>query len=70
MDPDIPSVALLYEGFGYFLDIMDGHYNVSGLVDIDDVKLQTEVDKLTNKMNESYKKGSSFILPQSHFLGT
>ena len=55
MDSDIPSVALLYEGFGHFLDIMDGHYNVSGLVDIDDVKLQTEVDKLTNKMYESYK---------------
>jgi hypothetical protein len=53
-DPDIPSIALLYEGFGHFLDIMDGRHDVPGLADIDVVKLQTEVDELASKMNEYY----------------
>ena len=38
-EANIPSVALLYEGFGHFLDIMDSCHNVPGLADIDDVKL-------------------------------
>jgi hypothetical protein len=51
------SVALLYEGFGHFLDIMDGCHDVPGLADadIDVVKLQTEVDELASKMSEYYK---------------
>ncbi|KAF8227067.1 hypothetical protein L208DRAFT_1405999 [Tricholoma matsutake] len=54
-DPDIPSIALLYEGFGHFLDIMDSRHDVPGLADIDIVKLQTEVDELASKMNKYYK---------------
>ncbi|KAF8343363.1 hypothetical protein F5887DRAFT_1283597 [Amanita rubescens] len=54
-DPNIPPVALLYEGFGHFLDIMDGR-DVPGMADIDVMKLHREVDDST--------------LPQQHFLGT
>lgn len=55
-EPDfkIPSVALLYEGFGHFLDIMDGRNNVPGLADIDIMKLHKEVDGFASKMNKYY----------------
>ena len=54
-DPDIPSVALLYEGFGHFLDIMDGRDDVPGLADINVKKLYSEVDTFASKMNEYYR---------------
>jgi len=53
-DPNIPSVALLYEGFGHFLDIMDGRNDVPGLPDIDITKLHREVDNFASEMNEYY----------------
>ena len=55
LEPDIPSVALLYEGFGHFLDIMDGRNGVSGLVDINVTELYNEVDTFASKMNEYYE---------------
>jgi hypothetical protein len=53
-DVNIPSVALLYQGFGHFLDIMDGRNDVPGLADIDIMKLHKEVDGFASKMNMSY----------------
>jgi hypothetical protein len=53
-EPDIPSVALLYEGFGHFLDIMDGRDDVPGLADIDVMDLRSAVDELASKMNQSF----------------
>jgi len=52
-DPNIPPFALLYEGFGHFLDIMDG-CDVPELADIDVMKLHNEVDELATKMNRYY----------------
>ncbi|KIL58377.1 hypothetical protein M378DRAFT_170630, partial [Amanita muscaria Koide BX008] len=42
-DDDIPPISLLYEGFGHFLDIMDGHKNVPGLADVDVQELRMKV---------------------------
>ncbi|KAI6026740.1 hypothetical protein BKA83DRAFT_4247357 [Pisolithus microcarpus] len=53
-DRDVAPAALLYEGFGHFLDIMDGRSNVPGLADIDTTKLFSEVDEFACKMNEDY----------------
>jgi hypothetical protein len=53
-DPDIPSVVLLYEGYGHFLDIMDGRDNVPGLADIDVMKWRSEVDELASRMNRYF----------------
>jgi hypothetical protein len=52
-DPNIPPFALLYEGFGHFLDIVDGH-DAPGVADIDVMKLHKEVDELASKMNRYY----------------
>ncbi|KAI5992722.1 hypothetical protein EDD15DRAFT_2368000 [Pisolithus albus] len=54
LDSDVAPAALLYEGFGHFLDIMDGHLDVPGLADIDTAKLFSEVDEFARKMNEDY----------------
>ena len=54
-DPDFPPIALLYEGFGHFLDIMDGRDNVPGLAEIDIMQLHTEVDEFATKMNGFYR---------------
>lgn len=43
-DPDIPSIVLLYEGFGHFLDIMDGREDVPGLADINVKSLRSKVN--------------------------
>ncbi|KAI5994697.1 hypothetical protein EDD15DRAFT_2165643 [Pisolithus albus] len=53
-DSDVAPAALLYEGFGHFLDIMDGRPDVPGLADIDTMKLFSEVDEFARKMNEDY----------------
>ena len=47
---DIPPVSLLCQGFGHFLDIVDGHDDVPGLADVDLGRLQGEVDDLATKM--------------------
>ncbi|KAI5982877.1 hypothetical protein EDD15DRAFT_2377107 [Pisolithus albus] len=54
LDSDVAPAALLYEGFGHFLDIMDGRPGVPGLADIDTMKLFSEVDQFACKMNEDY----------------
>ncbi|KAK2459838.1 hypothetical protein APHAL10511_008159 [Amanita phalloides] len=54
-DPDIPSVALLYEGFGHFLDIMDGRGDVPGLTDINVKRLYIGVDTFASEMNKNYE---------------
>jgi hypothetical protein len=51
---DPASVVLLYEGFGHFLDILDGRDDVPGLADIDFMKLHREVDEFASKMNRYY----------------
>ena len=43
-DADIPPIPLLYEGFGHFLDIMDGRDDVPGLADVDVRELWKAVD--------------------------
>ncbi|KIL70470.1 hypothetical protein M378DRAFT_68187 [Amanita muscaria Koide BX008] len=55
-DPDIPPIPLLYEGFGHFLDIMNGHKNVPGLADVDVQELRNEVDELASKMTGYFSK--------------
>ncbi len=54
-DADFPPVALLYEGFGHFLDIMDCRRDVPGLTDIDIMGLHKEVDGFASQMNKFYK---------------
>ncbi|KAF8330667.1 hypothetical protein F5887DRAFT_1287113 [Amanita rubescens] len=54
-DPHFPPVALLYEGFGHFLDIMDGRRDVPGLTDIDIMELHKEVDGFASQMNRFYQ---------------
>lgn len=49
---DIPSIPLLYEGFGHFLDIMDGRDDVPGLADVNIQELWKAVDHFANKMTE------------------
>jgi hypothetical protein len=49
-DADIPPISLLYEGFGHFLDIMNGRDDVPGLDEVDVPKLQRAVDDLASKM--------------------
>lgn len=58
-DHDVAPAALLYEGFGHFLDIMDGRLGVPGLVDIDTTKLASEADEFARKMNENYANEDS-----------
>ena len=53
-DPDIPSIVLLYEGFGHFLDITDGREDVPGLAGINVKSLRSKVDTFASKMNEYY----------------
>ncbi|KAI6006859.1 hypothetical protein EDD15DRAFT_2514757 [Pisolithus albus] len=53
-DPDVAPTPLLYEGFGHFLDIMDGRLDVPGLADIDTTKLLSKVDEFASKMNKDY----------------
>ena len=55
-DLDIPPISLLYEGFGHFLDIMDGRGNVPGLADIDVRELHQAVDDLANTMTLFFAK--------------
>lgn len=50
-DSDFAPAPLLYDGFGHFLDIMDGRPGVPGLADIDTMKLVSEVDEFASKMN-------------------
>ena len=50
LDPDIPPVPLLYDGFGHFLDIMDGHDDAPGLADVEDRELRDAVDDFATKM--------------------
>jgi Crinkler effector protein N-terminal domain len=49
-DLDIPPIPLLYDGFGHFLDIMDGRTDIPGLNLVDMRKLQAGVDKLAHRM--------------------
>ncbi|KAI6110990.1 hypothetical protein EDD17DRAFT_1765031 [Pisolithus thermaeus] len=58
-DHDVAPAVLLYEGFGHFLDIMDGRLGVPGLVDIDTTKLASEADEFARKMNENYANEDS-----------
>ena len=55
-DPDIPPIPLLYEGFGHFLDIMDGRDDVPGLADVDVPELWRAVDDLASKMTGFFDK--------------
>jgi hypothetical protein len=47
---DIPPISLLYEGFGHFFDIIDGHDNVPGLADVDSRELHRAVNGLADEM--------------------
>jgi len=49
-DADIPPIPLLYDGFGHFLDVMDGHDDVPGLADVEVWELQDAVDDFATKM--------------------
>jgi hypothetical protein len=49
-DADIPPIPLLYDGFGHFLDVMDGHEDVPGLADAEVRELQDAVDDFAVKM--------------------
>ena len=53
-DSDIPPVPLLYEGFGHFLDIMDGGIYVPGLSDVDVHQLRQRVDDLASEMTKYF----------------
>jgi len=53
-DADIPPIPLLYEGFGHFLDIMDGRDNVPGLADVNVRELWEAVDDLASKMTRYF----------------
>ena len=50
LNADIPPIPLLYDGFGHFLDIMDGHDDVPGLADVEDRELQDAVDDFATKL--------------------
>jgi hypothetical protein len=49
-DADIPPIPLLYNGFGHFLDVMDGHDDVPGLADVEVRELRDAVDDFATKM--------------------
>ncbi|KAJ3500012.1 hypothetical protein NLJ89_g9980 [Agrocybe chaxingu] len=49
-DDDIPPIPLLYDGFGHFLDILDGDTDVPGLDKVDSSKLRLGVDEFARKM--------------------
>ena len=49
-DPDILPIALVYEGYGHFLDIMKARDDVPGLADVDVEELEDAVDDLASKM--------------------
>ena len=54
-DPDIPPIPLLYEGFGEFLDIVDGAADVSGLSEVNMIELAKAVDDLALKMSRFFE---------------
>jgi len=49
-DEDLPPISLIYDGFGYFLDIFHGHLDVPGLSDICLTELQDRVDAFADSM--------------------
>jgi hypothetical protein len=53
-DVDMPPIPLLYDGFGYFLDIVAGHKDIPGLDLVDLRRLQAEVDELACMMCRFY----------------
>ncbi|KIM89727.1 hypothetical protein PILCRDRAFT_2038 [Piloderma croceum F 1598] len=56
LDPDIPPIPFLYNGFGHFLDIMDARDDVPGLADVDVLELRKAVDDLASKMTGYFSK--------------
>jgi hypothetical protein len=54
-DADIPPIPLLYNGFGHFLDVMDGRDDVPGLADINAQRLHKAVDDLASMMIGYFK---------------
>ncbi|KAH9973808.1 hypothetical protein BGW80DRAFT_224693 [Lactifluus volemus] len=50
----MPLIPLLYDGFGYFLDIVAGHKDIPGLDLVDLRRLQVEVDELACMMCRFY----------------
>jgi hypothetical protein len=52
-DADIPPIPLLYDGFGHFLDVMDGHDDVPGLADVEVRELRDAVDDFATKMTHT-----------------
>ncbi|KAI6026765.1 hypothetical protein BKA83DRAFT_4247507 [Pisolithus microcarpus] len=67
-DPNVAPAALLYEGFGHFLDIMDGRPGVPGLADIDTTKLFSEVDEspVLPYLNRIFKARRDIRIPSLH----
>ncbi len=53
-DADIPPISLLYDGFGHFLDITDGHDDVPGLTDVKVRELQVAVDDFATRMTTHF----------------
>jgi len=49
-DAEIPPIPLLYDGFGHFLDIMDGRNDAPGLADVNVRELRDAVDDFAVKM--------------------
>ena len=54
-DADIPPFPLLYDGFGEFLDIVDGVTDVPGLSEVNTAELLWAVDDFAQKMCRFYK---------------
>ena len=52
---DIPPVPLLYDGFGDFLDIVNGVTDVPGLSEVDMIELLKAVDDFAQKMCRFYE---------------
>lgn len=53
-DQDIPSIALLYHGFGYFLDVCRGEKNVPGTEKVNWKVLKENVDAFADAMVLTY----------------
>ncbi|CAA7270391.1 unnamed protein product [Cyclocybe aegerita] len=49
-DDEIPPIPLLYNGFGHFLDILDGDADILGLDKVDSSKLRLEVNEFACNM--------------------
>ncbi|CAA7270365.1 unnamed protein product [Cyclocybe aegerita] len=49
-DDEIPPIPLLCDGFGHFLDILDGNADILGLDKVDSSKLWLEVDEFARNM--------------------